>query len=249
MPFGGLLTVGLISTGGSLLGGLFGSRSASKAAAQQAAATDKASGTIQDFYNKNMQTLSPYQDAGAQGLSQLRQFLAPGDRGTAQYGNFTPPDPNQVANTPEYQFAAQQGMKGVLANRAAHGDALGGGAYRALDQFNQGLASQQYQNAFQNALGTYNTNFNTFNTNGNNLYNRLMGLTGIGQQATNIGVGATSDLGANLANLYTQKGNAQAAGTVGSANAWNGALGSIGSNLTSLYGQAYGRQQQSAPGY
>jgi hypothetical protein len=39
-----------------------------------------------------------------------------------------------------------------------------------------------------------------------------------------------------MADLYTGAGNAQAAGTVGSANAWTGALGGVANGISSAYG-------------
>lgn len=221
MPFGGLLTVGLIGAGSSIFSGLMGKSAAQKAAEQQQAAAQKAAGAATDLLN-------PYAQGGQASFKNLQELLAPGGDLTKGYQSFTPPDPNQVANTPEYQFAQQQGMKGLEHSAAAHGHLLQGGTYRDISQFNQGLASQQYQNAFGNALGTYNANFNTFNTNGTNLYNRLLGLS-------NTGMAASSDLSHILEQAYTGSGNAQAAGTVGGAQSLSNGIVGAGNTLASLY--------------
>lgn len=260
MPFGGLLTVGIIGSG--IAQGIIGKSAASTAAEQQQAAAqkaidftqgqgDKANSTLADFYQKNIAQLQPYLQLGQQGTQELSQQLAPGGGLTQSYAPFTAPNPQGVANTPEYQFAAQQGGRAIENSAAARGTDLSGGTLKDLNTFGQGLASNQYQNAFQNALQSYNTNFNTFNTGGTNLYNRLMGITNTGEQGAGAAVTSGNEtaqstsqnymnLGQLVGNLYTDKGNAQAAGTVGGANQINSAIGGTTNTLASLYGQLYG---------
>jgi hypothetical protein len=50
------------------------------------------------------------------------------------------------------------------------------------------------------------------------------------QQAQNSINGART-----IADLFTQKGNAQASGTIGSANAWTGALNGVGKVANNIY--------------
>jgi hypothetical protein len=52
---------------------------------------------------------------------------------------------------------------------------------------------------------------------------------------------------ANMGNLYTGQGNAQAAGRMGSANAWGGALGTIGNNAIDL-AAIYANQNRGSTG-
>lgn len=54
---------------------------------------------------------------------------------------------------PGYQFRLQQGEQAIGRNRAAKGGRGGGAAMKELTQFNQGLASQEYQNAFGRQAG------------------------------------------------------------------------------------------------
>lgn len=258
MPFGGLLTAGVLG-GTSLLGGLFGSKAATTAAGQQIAAGDKAAGAVQsgttqanqtlaDFYQKNLAQLQPYLNLGGQGVQGLSTALAPGGPLTQGFGAFTGPSPADVASDPGYQFALSQGQKGIEQSGAAKG--LSGGTLKDLAEFTTGAAGQQYNNAYERALQSYNTNFNTFNTGQTNLYNRLLGITDTGQQSAgqsaNLGQATAQGTSNNfmnmadiLANTYTGQGNAQAAGTVGSANAWTGALAGGANTLASLYGNLY----------
>lgn len=213
--------------------------------------TTQANQTLSDWFQKNIAQLQPYLNLGGQGTNELAGLLAPGGQLTQGFAPFHAPTPADLPNDPGYQFMLQQGQKGIENSAAAKGLDLSGGTLKDLAQFTTGAASTEYNNAFQRALGTYNTNFNTFNTGNTNLYNRLMGITGTGQGATNQAVssGTTTGLGTsgNLMNLsqileqlYTGAGNAQAAGTVGSANAWTGAFGGGINTLAQLYGHLYG---------
>jgi len=51
-----------------------------------------------------------------------------------------------LANTPGYQFALQQGLQGVERSAFARGTGLTGGTLKALMQYAEGLASQTYEN-------------------------------------------------------------------------------------------------------
>jgi hypothetical protein len=69
-----------------------------------------------------------------------------------QAQTFKAPDPNQVASTPEAQFAMSQGVQALDRSAAAKGGFGSGGALQELMQYGQGLASTQYNNAFTHAL-------------------------------------------------------------------------------------------------
>lgn len=263
MPFGGLLTLGLIGAGTSLVGGAIGSNAASQASQEQQQSIQQAEGdvtnasnnaltTAGNVYGQQQSELSPYISAGAQGLSSLTSALAPGGSlatpPSLNLGSFSF-DPSDLQDTPGYQFQLGQGENAIKNNAAATGT-LGGNAAEALDSYSQGLAGTIYNNAYNQALQTYGANtssqvqnYNAALSGQNSLYQRLTGLAGIGQNATNTDVAAgtgysnnaTSNVlgtGANLAQLATGAGNAQAAGTVGSANAWTNALSGISGSLT-----------------
>lgn len=260
MPFGGLLTVGLISGGTSLLNGILGSNAAGNAADTQAAAEQKvldltnstvpkandlvASGVtgankqLSDTYAQNLKLLQPYTSSGTSALAQLDALT--------KAGGFHAPTATDAANQPGYQFQLQQGMQALDRSAASRGEALGGGQIKAAQQYGQGLASTNYNNAYNQALGTYQTNF------GN-----LQQLAGLGLNATNTGVQTGNLTGAQTASNITQgsgqqaqnllqalgiqsdaltgQANARASGYVGQANAYGGALNNLGSTATNLY--------------
>ena len=203
-------TGGLISAGGSLLGGLLGSGAATTAAGEQAGASRYAADINKQMFDIQNAQQAPYREAG---------YTALGDIGNLKsylQKQFSPED-FKAGIDPGYAFRLQQGQ---LANqRAANvgGGALGGNVLQGLEDYTQGLASQEYGNAF-----------NRFQTQRTNIYNTLAGIAGLGQtslgQTTAAGTTAAGNIGTNIANA----GAAQAGGVVGSANALSGGLQNAG---------------------
>lgn len=104
--------------------------------------------------------------------------------GIPNFTPFTPPDPNQVANTPEAQFALSQGVQALDRSAAAHGSFGSGGAMQELMSFGQGLASTQYNTAFNHALQT--SQFN--NSNLQTQFQDLLGQKNAGINAGHLGL-------------------------------------------------------------
>jgi hypothetical protein len=190
-----------------------GSQAAKSAANKQADAARYAAQLQQEQFNLTNEQQKPYREAGYSALSDIggmKPYL------TQQY---TPEDFAQGID-PGYQFRLQQGQEAT--NRMANmgGGMLGGNALRGAQDYTQGLASQEYGNAF-----------NRFQTQRSNIYNTLASISGLGQtslgQTTAAGTTAAGNIGTNIANA----GAAQAGGIVGQANAISGGL------------QQYGNQQ------
>jgi hypothetical protein len=250
---------------GNLLGGILGSSAADKAAKAQQAAANQAAQTARDNQNlsTNYQTgvagtqkadLQPYNTAGQSAIGNLSSLLQPGGSLTQGYGSFEAPTGVTEQNDPGYQFRLQQGLGALQNSAAARGGLLSGNTAKAINDYAQGDASNEYGNVYNRALQTYGTNFNTFNSNQNNLYNRLSGVAGLGAQAgSSLGgllqagagniAGINSDTSHQVGQDIQNAGAARASGYIGSANAWNGALGGITNSLGSLgnmfkFGQA-----------
>ena len=118
--------------------------------------------------------------------------------------------------SPAYQFQLQQGGQGVLNQSSANGGSESGAAMKDLIGYNQNLANTAFNNAFSQ-----------YQTQQGNTYNRLMGLTSLGQNAAaNLGSQGTA-LSGNQASLMASQGAAQAAGQVGVANAISGGVQSM----------------------
>jgi hypothetical protein len=112
-----------------------------------------------------------------------------------------------MENDPGYQFRMDQGQKTLDNSAASRGMTLSGAAQKALAKYGQDYASGEY----------------------NNVYNRLSSTAGGGQVASNMNnLGAS--YGTNVSNNITGAGNANAAGTVGAANAWGNGLQSTVNN-------------------
>lgn len=114
-----------------------------------------------------------------------------------------------------------EGMRGVQNSAAARGGLLNGGTLKALTQYGQGFASNEYGNAY-----------NRFNNDQTQRFNRLASLAGVGQTANS----AIAAAGTNAANQVSSNqlaaGNAQASSYIGQANALNSGINSMQSLYT-----------------
>jgi hypothetical protein len=71
------------------------------------------------------------------------------------------PSFEEAQNDPGYQFAQQEGQRGVERSAAARGVLNSGGTLQDIAKWNQGLATTQYQNVADRAKKTYDTNYKT----------------------------------------------------------------------------------------
>lgn len=218
---------------GSLFGGLFGSGASEQAANEYIAALQQAQSQVSQYGGKATNYLEPYANLGNTGVMQLSSLLGTPRQGLLQPWNqqFTAPTAAQAEQQPGYQFQLQQGLNALQNSAAGQGSLLTGRTLANLNNYAQGTASQNYQNVFNNALTQYQSAYNTFQNNQNNTYNRLMGITGVGQNAAGQSANLTMNTGQDIASLLAQQGAAAAGGTIGSANAWTNALGGIANSL------------------
>jgi len=153
-----LLLAGLgagVSGLGSLFGGAIGGSSAEEAARIQAAAADRASEQLRQYYGQAQAMQTPYQAAGQVGLGQLtgQDYTVPvsqfayGQQAPTPYAG-QPFDYSQNAD-PGAQFRMQQGQQAIMGSAAAGGAGLSGATLKALTRFQGLLDSQTYQQAFQ----------------------------------------------------------------------------------------------------
>ena len=198
-----------ITGGASIASGLIGSRASKKAAEQQAAAIREAAATQERMYQQGRADLAPYREIGYQSLKDI----------TAQQPYLTGKFEDYRDQYLDPSMAFRLGIGEQTTQRAANvgGGALSGNTLRALQDYSQGLASTEYSNAF-----------NRFQTERGNIYNTLANIAGMGQGAVNTGVAAGQATAQNLGQLAVGGGQAQAAGTIGSANALAGGLGGVG---------------------
>jgi hypothetical protein len=155
------------------------------------------------FYNQNYGTPAPASDM-AGGGTQMMPISGPGS-------------PFEEYLDPSMAFRMKLGTQATERLANVGGGAISGNTMRALTDYGQNLASTEYGNAF-----------NRFQTERGNIYNTLANIAGMGQSAVNTGVNAGQNFASTQTGLLTGQAAAQAAGTVGSANAYSGALGNVG---------------------
>lgn len=188
--------------------GLLGYLGAKDAANTQADAANNATANTRGMFDQTQANLQPYMQSGNTALAQLGGKISSGELG----GQFTSAD--YLANKdPGYEFQLEQGRQALQNSQAAGDGALSGSALKGLINYNQGMASTGYQNAYTRWLQSQS-----------NTYNTLAGVAGLGENAAanlgNSGVGYSN----GMASTITGAGNASAAGTMGAANAITGAV-------------------------
>ena len=215
--------------GGAILGStLLSSHAAGSAADTQAAASDRAAQLQKEMFDKQVELQAPWRQAGERALTKLEAA-----------SDYTPFSYNAFTADPGYAFRLAEGQKALERSAAARGGLISGAALKAAERYGQNVASDEYMNAYNRALNSYNTNVNRENT----LYNRQAALAGIGQTAANTVGNAANAYGTNVGNLLTSGAAAQAAGTVGQANAVTGGLSTYlnynqGNNLVNALNQS-----------
>jgi hypothetical protein len=175
------------------------------AANAQMEAAKKAMGISDQAWLDQRRMQMPYVGAGKEGLDSLLGMLRGGG-----------PQVDLNAD-PGYQFRLSEGQKALERSAAARGGLMSGRFAKDLGGWSQGLASQEYGNAWNRAQADYG-----------NRWNRAFGLAGMGQgSAQNIG-NFGSQQADRIAQLYGAKGNAEGAGHMGVANGIGGAIRSAG---------------------
>ena len=205
--------------GASIVSGMISGNAATDAANTQAQAGRDAQAALLGVGKDVSKLYQPYQDVGAQGLTNLSDMAKSG----YMSNQFSNKDLNaQMA--PNYAFQLGQGQQSNLAQSNATGGLVGGNAMKGLQDYTQGYAGNAYQNAFNN-----------YQAQRTNIYNQNAGLAGIGQNAVTGSANAQLGIGTQISNITQGIGNAQAAGQIGAANAYGGAVTGVG-NAAALYG-------------
>jgi len=217
---------------GNLLGDITGTNQQAKAAQN---ASQQQIAYQQQALQQMQQNLAPYQAIGTSVLPQLLTSLGYqgqfGSNGqlTGVSGQGFQFNPSNLENTPGYQFTLGQGLNAVNNQQSAMGLNNSGAQGKALANYATGLAQNTYNQQYQNALNTYQTNAS-----------QLGGLLNLGQNAA-AGVGNAAY------NAYGAMGNAASARTVAAgnqaSNTFNSLLGAAGTGA-----KIYSAVNSTAPG-
>ena len=248
----------IASIAGPVLGGLLGADGAEDAANAQGQATGAAIAEQRRQFDTSRKDLAPYRSAGTAALTRVRDLLGLGQTqpGQWQYGEAVPAGAMDLTdwarqngyNTPEgrdwmesevqnltpgyrkylgslpqqqaaqptvaqtlqmdpgYQFRMDEGQKGIDRRIGAMGLRNSGAALKAATRFGQDYASNEFGNVF----------------------NRLSGVAGTGQAATNTGAALGAQNAQTVGGLMSGLGNARGASAIAGANAMGGALNTVG---------------------
>jgi hypothetical protein len=206
--------------GATLVGGYLTSQAAGKAAGQYTDAANRGLAYNQKMFDTINAQNAPYRTLGENAAGQYGRFI--------DNGYFTnQPSMNDLTSLmPNYEFGLKQGMGQFNAGINAAGGLVSGNAIQGGQQFAQDYAGNALQNAFAN-----------YQTNRQNVASNLGAGVGFGQQANQTVANAATGASSNASNLLSSIGNAQAAGTMGQANAYASGLNNI-SNYAMLYGMS-----------
>ena len=237
-----------VGAAAGLAGSAMQAGAASDAADAQAGAANRAADLQNAQWQQTQQNLRPFLDFGTSAINPLRSAMGYDANWNLDPNNilnqtFKAPTAADAAATPGYQFTLDQGLKAVQNSAAARGLGTSGAALKGASSYATGLADSTYNDVFNRALQTFNTNYGS----AANRVNRLNSIVGSGQNAAatngSLGAQAMNSIGDSLMGAA----NASAAGRVGSANAIAGGLSGIGSNAL-LYGMTQNNAGGAAAG-
>src|SRR3990167_652725 len=241
--------------GAQVFGGLRNRAAAGSATRRLAGAADTAATTIQggadaarrtmaDVYAGQQRTLAPYQQAGEKSLGELSAGLEPGGEFRQPFTRATeftwmPPD---LEKDPMFQRRLEQGRRIIEAGANAGGIRFSGATMKDFADYATGEAQKYLTEDYARAENTFGENYaranEQFRTNQAVQFDRLQTMATAGQNAANQEVAAGSAYGANLsrlqqttaaqlAELQTEKANAEAEGDYQKAGAINDMISGI----------------------
>jgi len=204
--------VAVAVAGGTIVGGYLSSQGQENAANTAAAAQDRSSQLGIDESRRQFDAvqkiLAPYVDSGTQAIGVQKNILGLNGRDaqTVAY--------RDIESSPAFQALTKQGEDAILANASATGGLRGGNVQGALAQFRPSLLSQLIEQQYQ----------------------RLGGLSQLGQ-ASAAGVGSAGlNTGSQIANLLGQSGAAQAGAALAGGRANSQFMNSIATGIGQFAG-------------
>lgn len=194
--------------GGTIIGStVLGMDAADDAADAQAAAAKDAAAGQWKMYDQSREDLAPWREAGANALTTLVSKVNAG--------------PGDYTKSPGYDFRLDEGNKNILARASAQGRYNSGATDKALLEYGQDYATNDYDNF----LNRYYQSLTP-----------LQSLAGVGQTTASNMASLNTQTGSNVGNYLTNAGEARASGYINKANAVTGGI----NNALSFAGMTYG---------
>ena len=243
---------------------------ASKAAAKMATdSANRSADMVQGRYDTTRGDFTPYRNLGGQAANMLSERLPDLTSTDSFYQQSLRDEMPQVPSamtqadleaTPGYQFTLSQGLKAVQNSASARGLGVSGAAMKGAADYATGLSNQTYAQRFanqQSLFGNQQTRFGNIQTQftddqgmRQNAFNRLSGVTGIGQTSA-AQTGVIGNQAANQAGGFLTSGaSAAGAGLIAGGNAGAGAFNGISNGINSYINQnrLYGNNDGSVYG-
>lgn len=176
-----------------------GKSSGDKALDEQRRAANEANDLHRSIYEQQRGDTAKYREMGNKAVDSMQDPSFQRDFTMADY-----------EQDPGYQFRLDEGRKALEASAAARGSMGSGRTLKELTRYTQGVASDEYNNAY-----------NRFNANADRRFNRLASMAGTGQTAIGqVGQGGMNmgnQIGGNMVGI----GNAAATNEISRANRMN----------------------------
>lgn len=209
------------AVGGSLGSAVIQSNAAEDAADESSAAQRYATDMQREMFDLQREDQAPWREAGTNALNELW-----GQRGnlTRQFGM------SDFQADPGYDWRLRQGQQAIERSAAARGNLLSPATMKALQEYGQGMASQEYGNAYNRFVG-----------NQQNTGNFYRSLSGQGQTSAQGLASAAQNYANNVGNLAMSNAANQGNAGFAQANAYGNALSGIGQaiggmNTQNMYG-------------
>ncbi len=227
--------IGAIVGGTNAIGqGYLGAKGAKDAAKAKRKAEMMRQNTIrqallqtQNWSDANLADIAPYHQMGQQAMQSHYQRASQGvyDQNPFSYN---------MLQDPGYQFAMQEGLKGVNRGLSGSGMRFSGAGDKARMRYAEGLASQRYQQGFNRATTQYGLESNRLS----GMFNRDASLGALGERSLGAILGErgrhagvyTNLIGA-LSGSQAAMGQHKAEGILGKTQAYQGALGGLASSI------------------
>lgn len=198
-----LLGSALLGAGGAAYAANKGAKATDRAADAATGAAGENNALARDIYDQNRNVLNPYIEQGVANSGRLNALLE------SNPFNYTP---GQFEADPGYEFRMKEGLGRVTQSRAVGGLLKSGSALKALNDYAQGQASQEYGawfNRDQARIAGQNDTTSRY-------VNALANQQGVGMAAgsalAGVGQNYVNTTSANNNNAATVTGNAALAG-------------------------------------
>ena len=183
------------------MSGAMGAMSAKETGEAQAdAATEASRNTLaasresiafqKEMYQQGREDTAEWRRVGEESLNALQQTIQEG--------------PGDFEASPGYEFRLAEGQKFLERGAASRGNLLGGAEQKALVEYGQGFATQDYDNFLRRHYESLTP---------------LQSLAGVGQSTASQTAGQSANLGANVGNTMLAGANAAGAGNILASNA------------------------------